>query len=71
MNFHNAQWLIASRMHSVKCACWQERQNGGGVYQSVRRNLSVYELLLIKHDVPLTSAVFHAGTLGDHLHALC
>lgn len=49
-----------------------KREANGGVYQSERwRALRHLWLLLIKHDVPLKSAVFHAGTWGHHLHALC
>lgn len=47
------------------------REANGGVYQSVHGKHSRLRLLLIKHDVPLKSAVFHAGTWGDHLYALC
>lgn len=36
----------------------------GGVYQSVHGKHSHLWLLLIKHDIPLKSAVFHAGTWG-------
>ena len=50
--------------------CWQ-REATGGVYQSAYGKLSCLRLLLIKHDVPLKSAVFRGGTWGDHLHALC
>lgn len=47
------------------------REAIGGVYQSVYGKHPRLRLLLIKHDVPLKSAVFRAGTWGDHLHALC
>lgn len=48
------------------------REASGGIYQSaVHGELSCLRLPLIKRDVPLKSAVFHAGTWGDHLHALC
>lgn len=47
------------------------REANGGVYQCVHGRHSHLWLLLIKHDVPLKSAVFHAGTWGDHLYALC
>lgn len=40
------------------------KEANGGVYQSVRGKPSHLRLLLIKHDVPLNSAVFHAGPGG-------
>lgn len=40
------------------------KEANGGVYQSQRGKLSSLWLLLIKHDVPPKSAVFHAGTWG-------
>lgn len=46
------------------------REAIGGVYQSVYGKHPRLRLLLIKHDVPLKSAVFRAGTWGDHLHGL-
>lgn len=40
------------------------KEANGGVYQSVHRKHSHLWLLLIKHDIPLKSAVFHAGPGG-------
>lgn len=40
------------------------KEANGGVNQSERGKHSHLWLLLIKHDVPLKSAVFHAGTWG-------
>lgn len=67
LNFHNTPRLWMCR---GEYPCWQGKANGG-VYQSVHGKRSHLRLLLINHDVPLKSAVFHAGTWGDHLYALC
>lgn len=40
------------------------KEANGGVYQSARGTRSVLWLLLIKHDIPLKSAVSHAGPGG-------
>lgn len=40
------------------------KEANGGVYQSVHGKHSHLWLLLIKHDIPLKSAVFHAGPGG-------